>query len=664
MTDWCIAYDDADALIVLDGAQNQTEASRHCADIGEKLSEYSSETYSELLPRVVQASSNPGQLFWKAGGHDSACRVVNQTGAFSLTNCNQSLPAVCTQSAPTSAWNSDDVSREWQIQVHPGSNQNLTGYRDRRSFRFLGIPFAAEPKRWTHSVPFVSSKPFEATQSGPSCKQQDDSSSSEDCLSLNIYTPHLPSPANVPSSSQLKPVMVFIHGGSFTSGSAGDTFSDGGNLASRGDVVVVSINYRLGIFGFLALDDGVTNGNYGLNDQITALTWLRQNIKTFGGDPDRITMFGQSAGAASIRALLSSPLTQGMISGAIMESGPGGRGMGRPYSQYLSISEVMPYMKPVLKDTGCLNVRSHIDCLHKLSSDELVAQGSNQLLIDGVNQAFIVEDGKIITTDELILKTTLSRPAIPVILGTISDDGAYFLPAPDSTNLTSSLLAAPLSLANDLASNLTAYTNTTSLASALPDSSTNISTSQIADDIFNITNHYATLGIFSCDAHALALAGSLNTHFNQTYLYQMNRAFNYYPNTPICNAPITAGYPNGNPYTSLNCHSGDLTYVFGNMRYQGFNIRDQYDIPFARQMLDSWASFARSGDPNPDPDWMRMMGYNADYGLNSTGPWAPMIGGDLNIRRLGPIGSAMIGNGSAEDARACELMGLPGNMYT
>lgn len=664
MTYWYTAYENADALIVLGHAQVQADASQHCAEISEKLSDYPSETYSDLLPRIVD-SSTPGQLFWTAGGNGSVCRVVNQSGAFNLIDCNQSLPGLCTQSAPASAWNSDDLSYEWHIQVHPESSENLTGYRDRRSFRFLGIPFAVQPERWTHSVPLRHySKPFEAIQAGPRCKQQDISDSSEDCLSLDIYTPYLPMFGFIPSPSQLKPVMVFVHGGSFTTGDASDSFSDGGNLASRGDVVVVSINYRLGIFGFLALDDGSTNGNYGLHDQITALKWLKQNIKTFGGDADRITMFGQSAGAASIRALLSSPLTQGMISGAIMQSSPGGRGMGGPYSQYQSISEVLTYINPILDSTGCSKAKSQIECLRKLSGDELVDKGSNQLSIDGVNQAFIVEDGKIINTSELILNTTLSRPVIPVILGTMRDDGALFLPGPDSTNLTLSLLAAPLSLADDLASTLSAHTNTISLGSALPNPLTNTSTTQTANDIFSVTSHYATLGMFSCAAHATALAGSLNARFNKTYLYQMNRAFGYYPNTPICNAPVTPGYPNGNPYTSLNCHSGDNAYVFGNIRYLGFAIRDQYDLPFARQMLDSWASFARTGNPNPDPAWMRMIGYDLDYGLNITSPWIPSIGESLNLRRLGPMGSAMIGVGSADDAQTCKLMGLPVDMYT
>lgn len=120
----------------------------------------------------------------------------------------------------------------------------------------------------------------------------------------------------------------------------------------------------------------------------------------------------------------------------------------------------------------------------------------------------------------------------------------------------------------------------------------------------------------------------------------MHRAYNQYPDTPVCNAPVTKRYPNGDPYSSYDCHSGDNAYVFGNLAFLGYPARDEYDVPFARQMLDSWSSFARTGDPNPDPAWMHAMGYNLDYGLGSSGPWEPLTPGQVNVRRLGPIGGS------------------------
>ena len=141
---------------------------------------------------------------------------------------------------------------------------------------------------------------------------------SEDCLYMNIFTP-------ARSDKEMLPVLFYIHGGGFTGGYPSEIEFDWEHMARKG-MVVVSIQYRLGIFGFLASkalssvykEEG--KGNYGIEDQIAALKWTRQNIKAFGGDPDRITIAGQSAGAMSVQCLMTSPITKGMIHGAIIES--------------------------------------------------------------------------------------------------------------------------------------------------------------------------------------------------------------------------------------------------------------------------------------------------------------------------------------------------------
>ena len=138
-----------------------------------------------------------------------------------------------------------------------------------------------------------------------------DNGPSEDCLYLNVWTPAAPSPGHLP-------VMVWIYGGGFTAGSASEPRQDGENLAKKG-VVVVSMNYRLGVFGFfshpeLTKESGHNaSGNYGLLDQMAALEWVRQNIAAFGGDPDNVTIFGESAGSFSVSALMASPLAQGLV---------------------------------------------------------------------------------------------------------------------------------------------------------------------------------------------------------------------------------------------------------------------------------------------------------------------------------------------------------------
>ena len=668
IVDACIpGNDSADALIVLGRPKTHSDAAGRCADLNEAMSAASAETYRKLLPRLLLNRLNRNQSFWIAGRTGTSCPTVNQYGIFNSTSCEENLPAICTQSAPITNADSSDVSTNWHIQLPTESGMNITGYRDRHSFRFMGVRFASQPARWTQSTPYKMDESTDALTPGNRCKQPG-ADSSEDCLFLNIFSPFLPSSRSELAPAQLKPVMVFIHGGSFIGGDASDSFSDGSNMASRGDTVVVIINYRLGVFGFLALEDGETNGNYGLGDQITALRWLQKNIATYGGDPDRITLFGQSAGAASVRALLASPLSRDMIAGAIMQSSPAGRGMGYPYSYYQNISEVMQYIDTILKELGCADATSRLACLKRLSADELAETGSKNLRIYGVNQAFLVKDGQILDSNELDIisgsELDSSSSPIPILLGIMRDDGALFLPAPDETNMTASFQAAPLGLSQPLADSLTAYTNTTSLAEILPSAQSNISTSDLADDIYNITNRISTSGTFSCASYATAFAASSSSHFNRTYLYEMHRAYATYDDTPSCNAPITSKYPNGDPYEGYICHSGDNNYVFGNLAFLGLPERDQYDTPFSRQLLDSWTAFARTGDPNPDPAWMRAMGYSLDYGLGSDGPWLPAAPGTANVRRLGPIGSAMIGPSNSKQSQLCSIMNVPQTLYT
>jgi para-nitrobenzyl esterase len=146
----------------------------------------------------------------------------------------------------------------------------------------------------------------------------DPTESSEDCLSLNIWTPRL--------DDAMRPVMVWIHGGGFTTGGAGSLLYRGDRLATIGDVVVVTINYRLGALGFLAhpslTDQNGGFANWGLLDQLAALSWVKENIANFGGDPKNVTVFGESAGGMSISALLSADAAKGLFQRAVIQSGP------------------------------------------------------------------------------------------------------------------------------------------------------------------------------------------------------------------------------------------------------------------------------------------------------------------------------------------------------
>jgi para-nitrobenzyl esterase len=191
---------------------------------------------------------------------------------------------------------------------------------------FKNIPFAQPPVgelRWREPLPAKSwSGVRDATAFGPMCNQTGNQQlpHSEDCLQLNVWTPKWPMTAQVP-------VMVWVHGGGNTAGSGIEALFNGEVLARRG-VVIVNINYLLGVFGFFA-HPGLTkesphhaSGNYGLADQIMALQWVRENIAKFGGNPANVTIFGESAGAADVNALIASPLTKGLFARVIAQSGP------------------------------------------------------------------------------------------------------------------------------------------------------------------------------------------------------------------------------------------------------------------------------------------------------------------------------------------------------
>jgi para-nitrobenzyl esterase len=206
---------------------------------------------------------------------------------------------------------------------------------------FSGIPYARAPVgelRWRPPLPpeswdevrdastFGPIAPQSAAVPGITSPSDPESSEpqSEDCLFLNVWTPRLPdSPADAVAAG--RPVLVFIHGGGFTSGSGSVFLYRGGNLVRNGDAVVVTINYRLGALGFLGhreMDDpdGLV-GNWGIQDQVAALAWVGENIAAFGGDPSNVTVFGESAGGFSVAALLGIPAARGLFRRAVVQSG-------------------------------------------------------------------------------------------------------------------------------------------------------------------------------------------------------------------------------------------------------------------------------------------------------------------------------------------------------
>ena len=318
------------------------------------------EIYAGRFPR--------DQLFWIESDAEQSfkstafCSAMNIDGNVQQVACANELPALCSHSAPASNITYSDTSAKFQIEQTVGS-QTLVGYRDFLTFCYLGIRFAQEPEKFTYSSIYHGKGVNTALEPAPECLQLPNNGST-DCLFLNVWTTTLPSTVEVPKRD-LKPVMVYIYGGGFTSGSASNPTNDGGNLAARGDVVVVDLAYRLSTLGFLVLNDTVHNGNYWISDCISGLQWVKQYIESFGGDPNRVTIFGESAGALSVQDLIESPEAAGLFHGAILQSDY--------YEPSVSIEEAYSQSTiPILAETGCEKTEDQVACLQAYDALELL----------------------------------------------------------------------------------------------------------------------------------------------------------------------------------------------------------------------------------------------------------------------------------------------------
>ncbi|XP_037606428.1 fatty acyl-CoA hydrolase precursor, medium chain-like [Sebastes umbrosus] len=234
---------------------------------------------------------------------------------------------------------------------------------------------------------------------------------SEDCLYLNVHTP-----ANRAHDAKL-PVMVWIHGGGFAMGSA--SMYDGSALAAYQDVVVVVIQYRLGLLGFLSTGDEHMSGNFGLLDQVQALRWIQQHIHNFGGDPGLVTIFGESAGGVSVSLLLLSPLSDGLFHHAIAESGTAAMDV-------LIVNDPLPITQVVANISGCSleSTQKIADCMRNVNINTIVDMGQGEYLRISVNI-----DGLFLTkpVNELFHKHQLLK--VPYLTGINNHEGGWMLTA-------------------------------------------------------------------------------------------------------------------------------------------------------------------------------------------------------------------------------------------
>ena len=465
----------------------------------------------------------------------------------------------------------------------------VVGLQDEHVQSFRGIPYAAAPvneRRFRPATPPVKwTHPRDARVSGPACPQvldlddpaeDGDRIQSEDCLTVNVWTPR--------ADDKARPVMVFIHGGAFEEGSAEDSCYDGGFLAERGNVVVISLQYRLGAFGFLELGEvGGTHfadsGNLGLLDQIEALRWVQKNAGRFGGDSRNVTVFGESAGGASIHGLLAIPAAQELFHKAIIESGDPG--------QFLSLKEATDISSKFM-------TLAHVTTIKELQGltveDMLRAQSALFTKGFGLATFGMVEDRRTFDRKPIEAVAADSRLSKPLLIGTNSEEMRYWLAmdaSPIDQQADSVLQARLLRTFGPGAENvLSVYLN--------DGNSRSEAVTQLLGDI-----------VFRMPSIRLA---ELNHDRQPTFVY----LFTY--------RSLTKG-PTGLEYGAM--HGLEIPFVFhedSTMGYSYVGPKGSW-THLSDQMVDAWTRFARTGDPNGVglPTWPRYGAEHAtmEFGIRS-----------------------------------------------
>jgi carboxylesterase type B len=472
------------------------------------------------------------------------------------SNDTAQLPVLCTQTDMQNRPNATATSSN-QISTTDSKGNTYLGFRNQKSFRFQGIPYASQPERFQYSTLLsASGTTINATTYGKQCVQPYVATNltSEDCLFLNIQTPYLPMQN---SRTDLRPVHFWIHGGGFTGGTGSDAGSDGCQLSSREDIVVVSINYRLSTLGFLAIPGTNITGNYGIGDQIVALEWVKENIAAFGGDPNKVTIVGESAGAGSVRTLLGSPKAIGLYRASIaMSNLGGGVALGltgdyaTTYSSYLTVNASYQVAgQQIFTGVGCnqTGLADQVQCLTSANATTIVNLPTVA--------RYVVQDGQIVNTPNLdVYNKNGSAANVHTIWGNTANDGASFSTYPTSpvANLSEGLqigLSINASYAQSIIdSGLFPYYDTGNLTA----------------DSFNVTQRVATDLQFRCVDQATVYAGVQSGAFKKSYYYQMDRTYSgYNPNNVDGNGPVQEGFPYGNPNEPYyRLHGSDMPWMF------------------------------------------------------------------------------------------------------
>lgn len=440
---------------------------------------------------------------------------------------------------------------------------------------FLGLPFAEPPVGDLRFKPPVAidawDSPVDASEFGPACVQPGDAGTgtiydeqSEDCLTLNVWTPS--------ADDRKRPVMVWVHGGGWVYEGTEDPLYSGAHLAARGDVVVVSMEYRLGVFGFSHFEDIPGSGNAGLLDQKLAFEWVREHIEAFGGDPNDVTLFGESAGGMSGTALMGMQSAKGLFDKAIAQSGAGSTAREAGYAKAVA--------DKFLDVAGVTDVSE----LAALTTDEL--RDAQDVLVEDAFLSSIlfgaVVDGDVFPEPPIHAIAKGAASDVPLMTGTTRDETRLWI------------LYVPL-LADVSFDVITALVP--SGARAIPEGKTE----QDVIDLYEsnrpgaepgVITHAAGTDIFFRLPAIRLVEAQLAHQPNNTFLYR----FEWPPPAPA------------SPDNDLGAmHASELAFMFGSGNEGWLDIYGPDPVPrgLMEQMMDAWLAFAKTGDPNHSniPNW-------------------------------------------------------------
>ncbi|KYO32633.1 carboxylesterase 5A [Alligator mississippiensis] len=451
---------------------------------------------------------------------------------------------------------------------------------------FLGIPFAKPPVGPLRFSPPQPPEPWSklrnSTSFPPMCLQDlawietlkilqkfenPTTEISEDCLYLDVYTP-------ASSNKEAKlPVMVWIHGGGFTLGGA--SAYDGSALTAYENVVVVIIQYRLGILGFLSTGDEYIRGNWGLLDQVAALQWVKENIDTFGGDPESVTLFGESAGGISVGANILSPMSKGLFHKAISQSGV----VNLPGS---TISKPQALTRVIANLAGCEMTSSAIvNCLRKKTEKEIVSVTTEALkqiayfpaVVDGV---FFPKE-----VDELLADKEFST--VPYMVGVNNHEYGWIIP-----NLFKFRFLQERMHREDIISELHKIASQLMLPVEF--------LSLVTDEYLGDTNDpdelraqfQEMMGDFLFVFPAIQVSRYHRDSGASVYFYEFQHRPSIFKDTK--------------PHFVKADHGDEIGFVFGNLFISGNSVLvgdgTEEEKQLSRKMMKYWANFARNGNPN------------------------------------------------------------------